>query len=103
MKLVERQYFYPDLTVACGEGAGTMITNPVVVIEVLSPASEKRDRGAKFKAYKALPTIQDTCSLAANTRPLRFTGARGTSGDSTTIDRATWSNSKVSAPVFPLM
>jgi len=36
-----------------------MPTNPVVVIEVLSPATEKRNRGAKFKAYKALPSVQE--------------------------------------------
>jgi Uma2 family endonuclease len=36
-----------------------MLTNPVVVIEVLSPTTEKRDRGAKFKAYKALPSVQE--------------------------------------------
>src|SRR5260221_2468877 len=29
MKLAARQYLYPDLTVACGEGPGTMLTNPV--------------------------------------------------------------------------
>src|SRR5712692_2628197 len=58
-KLAERQYFYPDLTVACGEQAGTMLTNPVVVIEVLSPTTEKRDRGAKFKNYKAIPSVQE--------------------------------------------
>jgi Uma2 family endonuclease len=59
MKLAARQYLYPDLTVACGEGPGTMLTNPVVIIEVLSPATEKRDRGAKFNAYKALPSVQE--------------------------------------------
>jgi Uma2 family endonuclease len=58
-KLAERQYFYPDLTVACGEQAGTMLSNPVVVIEVLSPATEKRDRTAKFNTYKALPSVQE--------------------------------------------
>ncbi len=59
MKLAARQYLYPDLTVACGEGPGTMLTNPVVIIEVLSPATEKRDRTAKFKAYKALSSVQE--------------------------------------------
>jgi Uma2 family endonuclease len=59
MKVADRQYFYPDLTVACGEQTGTMLTDPVVVIEVLSPATEKRDRGAKFKTYKALPSVQE--------------------------------------------
>ena len=59
MRLAERQYLYPDITVACGEQAGTMLSDPVVVIEVLSPTTEKHDRGAKFKAYKALPSLQE--------------------------------------------
>jgi Uma2 family endonuclease len=59
MRLAERQYLYPDLTVACGEQAGTMLTSPTVVIEVLSPTTEKRDRGAKFKTYKALSSVQE--------------------------------------------
>jgi len=59
IKLAARQYYYPDLTVACSEEPGTTLTNPVVIIEVLSPATEKRDRGAKFKAYQGLPTVQE--------------------------------------------
>ncbi|HEY6408927.1 MAG TPA: Uma2 family endonuclease [Ktedonobacteraceae bacterium] len=59
MRVAERQYFYPDVTVASGEQAGTMLANPVVVIEVVSPTTEKRDRRAKFKAYKALPSVQE--------------------------------------------
>ena len=59
MKLAEKRYLYADVTVACDEQAGTMLTNPVVVIEVLSPTTEKRDRGAKFKAYKVLPSVQE--------------------------------------------
>src|SRR5579863_1798576 len=59
VQLTERQYYYPDVTVACGEEPGRMLTNPVVVIEVLSPTTEKRDRGAEFKVYKALPSLQE--------------------------------------------
>ena len=59
MKLGERQYYYPDITVACGQQTGSMLQNPTVVIEVLSPTTEKRDRGAKFKTYKTLPTMQE--------------------------------------------
>jgi Uma2 family endonuclease len=58
-KLAEKSYLYPDVIVACGEQTGTMLTNPTVVIEVLSPSTEKRDRGAKFKTYKELTTIQE--------------------------------------------
>ncbi len=59
MQLAERQYYYPDITVACGPQSGTMLQHPTVLIEVLSPATEKRDRGAKFKAYQGLPTVQE--------------------------------------------
>jgi Uma2 family endonuclease len=57
--LAEDQYLYPDLVVACGEQSGTMLVNPTVVIEVISPNSEKRDRGEKLKTYKSLPTVQE--------------------------------------------
>ena len=59
MKLAEKRSLYPDVTVACEEQTGMLLTNPVVVIEVLSPTTEKRDRGTKFNAYKALPSVQE--------------------------------------------
>src|SRR5712692_528068 len=59
MQLAERQYLYPDLVVACGEQSGTMLVNPSIVIEVLSPTTERRDRGAKFKTYKTLASVQE--------------------------------------------
>jgi Uma2 family endonuclease len=54
-----RNYFHPDVSVACGEEPGQMLNNPVVVIEVLSPTTEKRDRGSKFQSYKELPSVQE--------------------------------------------
>jgi Uma2 family endonuclease len=54
-----RNYFHPDVSVACGEEPGQMLNHPVVVIEVLSPATEKRDRGSKLEAYKELPSVQE--------------------------------------------
>ena len=59
VKLAEKRYLYPDVTVSCGQEAGSMLANPTVVIEVLSPTTEKRDRGAKFNAYKALPSVYE--------------------------------------------
>jgi Uma2 family endonuclease len=59
MKLAEKRYLYPDVTVSCDQEAGSMLANPTVVIEVLSPTTEKRDRGAKFNAYKALLSVYE--------------------------------------------
>ena len=52
-------YFHPDVLVACSNETGQLLTDAVVVIEVLSPATEKRDRGAKLSAYKTLPSVQE--------------------------------------------
>src|SRR5258708_19981389 len=70
MQLAERQYLYPDLVVACGEQSGTMLVNPSVIIEVLSPTTEKRDRGAKFKTYKSLPSVQEYVLIGSEYRAI---------------------------------
>jgi Uma2 family endonuclease len=51
--------FKPDIVVRCGPpGTGAYITDPVVVVEVLSPSTMDNDRGPKLRFYKALPTVQ---------------------------------------------
>lgn len=52
-------YFHPDVSVACSEETGQILNNPVVVIEVLSPNTEKRDRTSKFDTYKTLPSVME--------------------------------------------
>ncbi len=54
-----RHYFHPDVSVACGEETGQMLINPLVVIEVLSPLTEKRDRTSKFNTYKTLSSVME--------------------------------------------
>ncbi len=56
-------YTYPDLSMVCGEPqfedtqVDTLL-NPTLIIEVLSPSTERYDRGAKFGYYRALPSLQ---------------------------------------------
>jgi Uma2 family endonuclease len=78
MKPAERQYLYPDLAVACDEQARTMLTSPVVVIEVISPTTEKRDRGAKFKTYKALPSVQEYVLIGSEYKAIEVHRREGT-------------------------
>ena len=57
-------YRYPDLSIVCEEpgfetiGGVDVLTNPVVLVEVLSPSTEAYDRGDKFNLYKSIPTLQ---------------------------------------------
>lgn len=56
-------YVYPDITVSCTatdwRRGNTLVESPRVVVEVLSPSTESRDRGVKFKAYQHCPAIQE--------------------------------------------
>src|SRR5438105_11162319 len=50
-------YAYPDLMIVCGEAKfhdeqGDVLLNPTVIFEVLSPSTEKYDRGEKFRRYR---------------------------------------------------
>jgi Uma2 family endonuclease len=55
---------YPDVMVICGrvelfEGREDTVTNPVILVEVLSDATRNYDRGDKFVLYQAIPTLRD--------------------------------------------
>ncbi len=58
-------FFYPDLTVICGapmfhDTKKDVLTNPTVIFEVLSPSTERYDRGEKFQYYKnETPSLTD--------------------------------------------
>jgi len=55
---------YPDLTVVCGrpevdpDNANT-VTNPVLVVEVLSDTTEAYDRGEKFAHYRRIASLRE--------------------------------------------
>lgn len=71
VKLAEKRYLYPDVTVACGEQEdAAYITDSILIIEVLSPSTEKRDRGAKFKAYRTLASLQEYVLIASQQKAI---------------------------------
>ena len=58
------KYVYPDVLVYCGKPVTTddqtdTITNPKVIVEILSPSTEDYDYGKKFVAYRALVSFQE--------------------------------------------
>ncbi len=68
------RYFYPDVVVTCGEPQFTgqvedTLTNPTLVIEVLSSSTESYDRGEKFKQYRTVDSLQ-TYVLISQHQPL---------------------------------
>jgi Uma2 family endonuclease len=55
---------YPDLSVVCGKRSYAdthvdTLTNPTLLVEVLSPSTEDYDRGRKAAMYRRIPSLQE--------------------------------------------
>jgi len=55
---------YPDCLVICGkeelhEKSTAMVTNPSLIIEVLSESTKEYDKGDKFEGYRSLPSFKE--------------------------------------------
>ncbi len=58
---------YPDLSIVCGQPEfyqDDTLTNPTVLIEVLSKSTEAKDRGEKAEEYRGLPSLQEYLLIA---------------------------------------
>jgi Uma2 family endonuclease len=66
-------YAYADVAVVCGQPQfdddfKDNLLNPIVIVEVLSPATERYDRGTKFESYQRLPSLMESV-LVSQGRP----------------------------------
>jgi Uma2 family endonuclease len=60
---------YPDVMVVCGSPEfhkknQSVITNPLLIVEVLSSATASYDRGTKFMKYRSLPSFREYLLVA---------------------------------------
>lgn len=71
VNLAERRYYYPDVSVSCDphDWARTKaLEAPTVVVEVLSPGTERIDAREKLDAYRQYPTIQEILLIRSRKR-----------------------------------
>ena len=64
VRVNQRKFLYPDLLVYCGSPQLTdevqdTITNPKVIVEILSPSTADYDFGTKFRLYQALDSFEE--------------------------------------------
>jgi Uma2 family endonuclease len=57
-------FTYPDISIVCDEIETTddkfdTITNPSVIIEILSPSTRNYDKGEKFTLYREIDSLQE--------------------------------------------
>jgi Uma2 family endonuclease len=60
----DEAYFYPDVMVTCEPSDQTPECNyikhsPKLIVEVLSPSTEAKDRGQKFILYRQIPSLEE--------------------------------------------
>jgi Uma2 family endonuclease len=63
IKVSGRTYLYADVSVACGpvtpDEHNDNLINPVAIFEILSPSTEKFDRGLKFQLYRTIDSLKE--------------------------------------------
>ncbi|MFT3804733.1 MAG: Uma2 family endonuclease [Burkholderiaceae bacterium] len=62
VRLADEAVLYPDVMVSCGSalaGDEQVVTDPTLIIEVLSPSTMGYDKRNKFILYRGLPTLRE--------------------------------------------
>lgn len=75
VRISETRYVYPDASVSCDpqdRGQNDIMQSPRLVIEVLSPSTERYDRGKKFSYYRACPTIQEYVLIDSQSQEIQI-------------------------------
>ncbi len=67
-----RLYTYPDIVVVCGEpqfidDEFDTLTNPLLLIEILSESTEGYDRGLKFQNYRSIDSLKEYVLVSQTT------------------------------------
>ena len=80
---------YPDVTVICGPREidaldPLAITNPALIVEVLSRSTEEYDLGEKFEHYKTFPSLREYVLVSHSERFVEVR-SRGGNGWQTTV------------------
>ncbi len=76
-------YTYPDVVVVCGEPEMEdeqldTVLNPTLIVEVLSPSTERHDRGRKLEYYRKIPSLVEYMLVAQDARRIeRYTRQDG--------------------------
>lgn len=67
------RYVYPDIVATCGreefeDDQQDVLLNPLLIIEVLSPSTERYDRGDKLRYYQTIPSLREYVLVSQDRR-----------------------------------
>lgn len=99
----DNAYYYPDVMATRAEPAvaaneSQVVTDPVLIIEVLSPGTETIDRREKLHAYRHLPALQEYALISQDQQQVETIADKVTLvGFTSPMNLATRLNSSASA------
>lgn len=69
----KKGFVYPDASVVCGRperypGTTDTVTNPLLLVEVLSEGTERFDRGEKFDGYRSIASLRHDVMVSTSGR-----------------------------------
>src|SRR5262249_29810737 len=72
----ENPSYFPDVTVTCNpedyKPGSTTVRSPRLIVEVLSPSTEYRDRGRKLRDYKACPSLEEYVIISTRSQQVEI-------------------------------
>jgi Uma2 family endonuclease len=63
-------FYYPDVVVTCDRGDSDpyVVTKPLLIVEVLSPSTERIDRAEKLRNYRQLDSLEEYVLITPETK-----------------------------------
>jgi Uma2 family endonuclease len=61
-------YRVPDLSISCSRSPGHWIEAPQVVVEILSPSTQKKDLSVKLAFYRSMPSVEEILLVRTDRR-----------------------------------
>ena len=69
----DERFYYPDIQVTCAEEAASHYNrSPCLIVEVLSPHTERIDRTEKRAAYKLIDSLQEYILISQETHQVEI-------------------------------
>jgi Uma2 family endonuclease len=83
--------------------SGTTITNPTLLVEVLSPSTEEVDRGSKRRDYQLIPSLQEYVLVSQEPRVEIYRRNASGSWEYLDVREALWISPRVREPDLSIL